>query len=151
MNLLTSFARLRIAQHEAFLVVADGGADHLVGDRQKRLVETAHQRHRPFDKSGDFGQQAFVFHELEALREGKIFRVGQDDVGAPRRIEHDLGFFELGHVVVEVAHLERRRRHETVAAGFVACRQAVHAEAHDVRLFRLGPKGRNDGMQRTHP
>ena len=122
-ELVDELRGLRIAQHEAFLVVADGGADHLVRDRQKRLVEAAHQRHRPFDETGDFGQQAFVFDELEALREGKIFRVGQNDVGAPRRIEHDLGFFKLGHVVVEVAHLERRRRHETVAARFVASRR----------------------------
>ena len=92
---------LRIAQHEAFLVVADGGADHLGGICEERLVERAHQHHRPFDQAGDLVQQALVLDQFVALREGEVLGVGQDDLAAPRRIEHDLGLFELGHVVVE--------------------------------------------------
>ena len=57
-ELVHELGGLRIAQHEAFLVVADGRADHLAGDRQERGVERAHQRHRPFDQSGDLGQAA---------------------------------------------------------------------------------------------
>ena len=72
-------------------------------------------------------------------------------VGAPQRIEHDLGFLELGHVVVEVAHLERRRCHETMAAGFVACFDAANIKQNDFRLFGFWSKSGNDGVQRTHP
>ena len=85
------------------------------------------------------------------MRESQIFRVRKDRVGAPRGIEHDLGFLELGHVVVEVAHLERRRCHETVAAGFVSCFDPANIKQNDFRLFGLWSKSGNDGVQRTHP
>ncbi len=69
-------AGLRIAQHEAFLVVADGGADHLGRDRQERLVERAHQHHRPFDQPRDLGDQPLVLNQLVALRESEVLGVG---------------------------------------------------------------------------
>ena len=47
----------------------------------------------------------------------------EDHLRAARRIEHDLGRFELRHVVVEPAHLDRRRRQEAVAVGGVAGRR----------------------------
>ena len=101
MNLFDELRGLRVAQHEAFLVVADGGADHLGRDREERFVERAHQHHRPFDQPGDLGQQAFVLDQLVALREGEVLGVGEDDLPAPLGVEHDLGLFELGDVVVE--------------------------------------------------
>ena len=120
MNLLASFAGLRIAHHEAFLVGADGGADHLLGDREERLVERAHQHHRPFDQAGDLGQQALVLDQFEALRERQVLGVGQDHLRAARRIDHDLGRVELGDIVVEPLHLDRRWRQEAMAVGGVA-------------------------------
>ena len=86
-ELVDELRRLRVAQHEAFLVGADGGADHLVRDREERLVERAHQHHRPFDQARDLGQQAVVLDQLEALREGEVLRVGEDDLAcaAPGR------------------------------------------------------------------
>ena len=65
-----------VAQHEAFLVVADGGADHLGRDRQKRFVERAHQHDRPFDQARDLVEQALVLDQFEPLREGKLLGVG---------------------------------------------------------------------------
>ncbi len=150
-ELVDELGRLRVAQHEAFLVVADGGAHHLVRDRQERRVERAHQRHRPFDEAGDFGEQAVVLDQLEALREGEVLGVGCDHLGAARRIEHHLGGLELGDVVVETAHLDRRRRHEAMAAGFVAGFDAVDIERNDLRLLGLRPEGGDDRMQRPHP
>ncbi len=41
------------AQHEALLIGADGGADHLRRNLEELLLEGAHQRHRPFDQTGD--------------------------------------------------------------------------------------------------
>ena len=151
MNLLASRAVLRIAQHEAFLVVADGGADDLGRDGEKRLVERTHQHDRPFDQPGHLGQQAGILHQLVALGEGEVLGVGQDDLPAPLRVEHDLGLFELGGVVLEPAHLERLRRHEAVAARLVAGRDAVDREGDDVGVFGLRPEGGDDGMQRPHP
>ncbi len=128
---------LRIAQHEAFLVGADGGADHLVGDRQEGLVERAHQRHRPFHQTGDLRQQALVLDQFEALREGEVLGVGEDDLGAARGIEHHLGGLQLGDIVVEAAHLERVRRHEAMAARLVAGLDAVDVEMARCRAPRF--------------
>ena len=141
----------RVAQHEAFLVVADGGADHFLGDRQERRVERAHQRHRPFHQPGDLGEQTGILQQFVALRESEVLGVGEDHVGAPRRVEHHLGRFELAEVIVETAHLEHSRRHEAVAARFVASGDAVNFERHDIRLLGLRSEGGNDRMQRPHP
>ncbi len=85
MNLLVELAGLGIADHKAFLVVADGGADHLVRDRQELLVERAHQHDRPFDQARDFVEQRLVLDQLKALREGQLLGIGQDDVLAALR------------------------------------------------------------------
>ena len=85
----------RIAQHEAFQVGADGGADHLLGDSQKARIERTHQHHRPLDEAGDFGKEALVLDQFEPLRESKLLRLGEDDVAPPLRIEHHLGLVEL--------------------------------------------------------
>ena len=119
--------------------------------RQKRLIEGAHQCDRPLDKAGDFREQAFVFDKLVALRESQVLGVGKNDVGAARRIEHHFGFFELGDVVVKTAYLDHARRHETMAARFVATDDAVEIEVNDSRLFRFRTESRDDGVQRPHP
>ena len=84
-----------------------------------------------------------------ARRRGSSRR--RDDLAPPLRIEHDLGLLELGHVVVEPAHRDRRRREEAMAAGRVAGCDAVDRKRHDVRLLGLRPEGRDDRMQRPHP
>src|SRR4029078_7776531 len=94
---------------------------------------------------------ALVFHELEALREGQILGVGQNDVGATRRIEHDFGFFEFRNVVIEVTNPERVRRHETVTARFVATFNAIDIERNYLRFFGFWTKCRDDGVQWAHP
>ena len=150
-ELVGELGGLRIAQHEAFLVVADGGADHLAGDREERRIERAHQRHRPFHQAGDFGDEAVVLDKFVALREGEVLGVVQDHVGAARRIEHHLGGFQLGDVILEAAHLEGGRRHEAMAARFVAGCDAADLETHNFRVLGLRAEGGDDGMQRAHP
>ena len=100
---------LAVAQAEAFLVGADGGDDHFLGHREEALVERAHHHHRPFDEAGDFLEQPVVVDDRQALREGEMLGVGLDDVLAAVEIEHDLGLLERRHVIVEAAHLDRRR------------------------------------------
>ena len=85
------------------------------------------------------------------MRKRQILGVGQDHIGTPRRIEHHLGRLELGDVIVEAAHLERRGRHEAMAARLVAGFDAPDLEVHNFRLFGLRPKCRDDRMQRAHP
>ena len=77
------------------------------GMARKRLVERAHQHHRPFDEAGDLLEQPLVLDQFEAQREGEVAGVGEDDVLAPVGVEHDLRLLELRHVVVEAAHLDR--------------------------------------------
>ena len=43
---------------------------------EERLVERAHQHHRPFDQAGDLLEQPLVLDQLEALREGEVLGVG---------------------------------------------------------------------------
>src|SRR6185369_10945409 len=62
---------LGIAHHKTFLVVADGGADHLGGNRQKFLVERAHQHDRPLDEPRDLIEQALVLNKFETLRKSE--------------------------------------------------------------------------------
>jgi hypothetical protein len=61
-------------------------------------------------------------------------------------VEHDLGLFELGGVVLEPAHLERLRRHEAVAARLVAGLDPVDRERAD-RRYRPGPADPPAGLQ----
>ena len=75
-ELVGELARLGIADDKAFLVVSDGGADHLARDRQEFLVERSHQHHRPFDEARDFVQQCLIFDQLKPLRKRKLFGVG---------------------------------------------------------------------------
>ncbi len=140
-----------IAQHKAFLVGADGGADHLAGNFQKARVEFAHQHDRPFDQSGHFVEQALVLDQFQPLRESEVLAVMQDDVAAPRRIEHDLGFFQRRQVIVEAPHLDRPRRHETMAVCDIASGNAADFEGHDLGVFGLRPECGENGMQRPHP
>ena len=77
MNLLVSLPVLGSLHHKTFLVVADGGADHLAGDRQEFLVERAHQHDRPFDEAGDLVEQHLVLDQLKPLRERKLLGVGR--------------------------------------------------------------------------
>ena len=91
----TSLACARVAQHEAFLVVADGGADDFLRNPQEALLEGAHQHHRPFDEAGDLVEQAVVLDQLQPLREGELLRLGENDLFAALGIGHDLGLVEL--------------------------------------------------------
>jgi hypothetical protein len=84
-----------IAQHETFLVVADGGADRFFGDLQEVLTERTHQHHRPFDEPGRLGKEPIIRDEFEPLREGKLLCLGENDGASPFGIEHHLGLVEL--------------------------------------------------------
>ncbi len=141
----------RIAQHEALLVVADGGADHFAGDLQESHIERARQNHRPFDKARHFGEKAIVLDQFEALREGKLLCLGDDDVAPPRGVEHHFGPVEFLLVVVEPANGKRRRREKAVAARLVARDDATDRKWHHVGLFGLRAESRNNRMERPHP
>ena len=54
----------------------------------------------------DLVEQHLVLDQFKALRERQLLGVGQDDVLARLRIEHDLGGLQLGLVILEAAHTE---------------------------------------------
>ena len=108
MKLLVSLPVLGSLHHEAFLVVADGGADHLVGDLQKFLLERAHQHDRPFDQARDLVEQRLILDQFEPLREGEVLGVGEDDVLAARcGSSTTLAACSLALVILEAAHGDR--------------------------------------------
>ena len=121
------------------------------GISKKARVEFAHQHHRPFDQSGDLIEQALVLDQLQPLRESQVLAVMQDDVASPRRIEHDLGFFQSRQIIVESPHFYRLRRHETVAICDIASGNAANFEGHDLGVFGFRPECGENGMQRAHP
>ncbi len=144
-------ARFRVAQHKTFLVGADRGADHLVGNVQKTLVEFAHQHDRPFDQAGDLVQQALVLDQFQPLSESEVARVVQDDVAPPRRVKHHFRGLKPKQIIVEAPHFERLRRHEAMAVSDIAGRNPADFEGHDFRLFGFRPEGGDDRMKRAHP
>ena len=106
MNLLASLSAALIAQHEAFLVGADGGADHFGRQVEERRLEFAHQHDRPFDQARDFLEQALVLDQRQPLREGEVLGIGEDDRLAPVGVEHDLGLVQSVDIIVEAADME---------------------------------------------
>ncbi len=143
--------RTLVAGDETLLVGLDGQPDDFRRNLQIILLEGAHQHLRPFDETGDFFQQAFVFHQIEAVGEGKILGVMQDDVLAALGIQHDLCLFEARDIVLETSHGDRAGRVETMAIGDVARDDAVDGERYNLGFVMLGAEQADDGLQRAHP
>ncbi len=133
--LVGQLAGLGIADDKAFHVVADRGTDHLARDRQKFLLERSHCHHRPFDQSRHFIEQRLVLDQLKALRECELPGIGLNNVLAALRLQHDLRRLKFCLIILEAAHLDRRRRHEAVAKGGLARLDAVDGQFHHIRLF----------------
>ena len=144
-------ARRGIAQHETFLVGADGGADRLAGNVEEALLEGTHQHDRPFDQPGDLLQQSLILDQFEPGREGEVPGVGRDDLLAAVGIEHDLRPLQARDIVVEAADRDRAGRVEAVAIGGVAGGDAVDLEGDDLRILGLGAEGAEDRVQWTDP
>ena len=85
------------------------------------------------------------------MRESEVLRIRKNHFLAPVGIEHDLGLFELGRVVLEPAHLEWLRRHEPVPARLVAGLDSIDRERNDLWFLGLRPESCDNGMQRPHP
>ena len=94
------------AQHEAFLVGADGRADDFGRQVEERRLEFAHQHDRPFDEARDLLKQAFVLDQRQPLREGEVLGVGENDRLAPVGVEHDLRLLQRVDVIVVAADME---------------------------------------------
>ncbi len=143
--------RAFVAQHEAFLIGADGGADHFGRQIEERRLEFAHQHDGPFDEPCNLLEQAFVLDQREPLRKGEVFGVGEDDRLAPVGVEHDLGLVQRVDVIVVTANMNRLRRHEAMAPGHVAGRDPIDIERDDLRRLVLRRERANDSAQRAHP
>ena len=137
--------------HEAFLVDPDGGADHLGRQPQERLIKTAHQGDRPLHQPRDLVEQGRVLDQFQPLREGEMPGISQNNILAPRRVEHDLGLLQFRGVILEMPDMEFSRRQEAVPVRGIARRDAVDRKRHDVGLLGLRAEGGHDGMQRPHP
>ncbi len=142
---------IALIQHKAFLVSADGGADHLRRNIQKLFFKTAHQDLRPFHQPRDLMEQAVIFHQLQPLRHGQIFGVMQDNLAAALRIQHHFGFFQLGRIIIKAAHNDRIRCHKTMAIGDIAGFYPVNLKWHHLGFFHLRAKHTQNRMQGAHP
>ena len=120
--------------------------EHLWWHRQERLVEGAHERHRPFGEPGVLSEQSLVIDEGEGMLLGERAGLIGYELRALAAIENHFGLAELLHVVGEALHTKRLWRHETVAARLVAAFDAV-----DVEIDDLAVEQAEDRVQRTHP
>ena len=141
----------RFAQHKAFLVCADRGADHFRRNIEKPLFKRPHQYHRPFDKPCDFLEQTIIFHKLQPLRESEVARIIGDDFLAAIRRKHNLGLFERRHIIIKPPDMDRCGCEKAMAIGEIARMQPVDVEMDDFRRLRLRAERAEDRMQRTHP
>ena len=121
-----------VARREELLMFAHRGLQHLGRQRQKGVVDAAHQRHRPFDKACDFGQQFVIGDKLHARGEGKVLRALQDGGLALGTVKHDMGAFEFAGVIVKAGDANAVWRQKAVACGGVAGLQTVKRQRHDV-------------------
>ncbi len=100
-----SFALL--AGDEAFLVGANGEADDFRRDCEEFFLKLAHQHDRPFNQTGYFFKQTFVFDQIETRCKGQIAGVLQDDFLAALGVEHHESLFKLFDIIIETAHFDR--------------------------------------------
>ena len=135
-----------VAQHETFLIVADGRLNDFRRHPEEFLIEAAHQDHRPLGEPGELSEQILVLNELIALREGKISGIGNDDLLASGRIENHLGGLEFLHIIFEVADPEASRGQKPMPTSDVTSSDAVNRKRHDIRFLGLRPKRRDDRM-----
>ena len=145
--------RVRLPKDEAFLVGADGGADHFGRQVEEGRLEFAHEDNRPFDEARDFLEQRLVLDQRQPLREGEVLGVGENDRLTPVGVEHDLGLVQRLDIIVEAAHMDRRRRHEAMAPGHIAGLEPMRVEIEVDNLRRVVRRSEraDDAAQRPHP
>ena len=110
------------------------------------MIETAHEHDRPFGEAGVFGDEGFVFDELELGGLGGGVGCFADGGHAGGRVEHHLVGEELGFVVSERLDLEWG-----VAMKAVAARGLAGRDARDLERDHFAVEQADDGVQRTDP
>ena len=148
---LAERARGGIAQHEALLVGADGGADHLGRDGEECLVERAHEHDRPFHEPATSSSRASSSTSSSPRAKARL-RASARMISLRRSASSTTyAFSQRGHVILEAAHEDEVARHEAVTARHVGGADAVDLERDDFRLLGLGAERAEDGLQRAHP
>ena len=144
-------SRFGIANREELLMFFHARLQHLGGEVQKRLVDPAHQHDRPLNQSRNLGQKRRVLGHLQPGGEGLIGSILPDRASTLPGIQHDMGRFQPGRVILEPGDGKPPRRHETVPFGRVSRADAVHIQIDHLRLAQIIGKDAQDGMQRAHP
>ena len=139
-----------VAHREELLMRLHGGLQHFRRQVEEAFLDASHQHHGPFHQPGDLGEEGFVLHHLQALREGELRRVVADPLGALRRVEQHPRPFESRRVILEARDANGLRRHEAVAAGGVAGADPLDLQRHGLAA-RLGGELAEDAVERAHP
>ena len=92
---------LGIAHGKELLVFPHRGLQHLWRQAQEIFANVAHQHDGPFDQTCDLGQKPFVFNHFQALRKGHVGGIGPDMLRPFTCIQHDMGAFQLGGIILE--------------------------------------------------
>ena len=124
-----------------------GGNQGFCRHLKEPLLETTHQRNRPFVQGGDFVQQIFINHGFATgFLLGQLGHTGTDLLPALGEIGNHVAFLlENDLVVVWCRHNQGFRAVEAVTAGLV-----TRSQAHDGRLNHLVAEQHDYPVHRAH-
>lgn len=134
------------AADEIFLVHARGELDHLGRHVEKRGVELAEQRNRPFGEPGILGDETLVVDEFEPGLHCGLASVIADQRRALVLVDDHVAGAQLLDIVVRAADRDLVRVVEAVAERGGAALDAGDLERHD-----LFAEQRDDALQRADP
>ena len=139
------FAGLVMAD-EIFLVHPRGQLDHLLRHFQKRRIEPAKHRHRPFGQARIFRDQTFILDQRQPGR----FRCGRcaiaNDRGALAIMDDHMGGTQCLNIGGGIGDFDRAGGMEPVAHCLTSTDDAVNLACHHI----IAEQG-NNALQWSHP
>ena len=135
-----------VAQHEIFLVDAQGELDHLRRHFEEDGVKIAQQRHRPFCETRIFRDQSLVLDYSVTMGQGCLSRLRFDDRLPFLMRGDDMAGAQLFDIVLRAADGHFVRVVEAVAE-----RREARPDALDLHVDQILAQNGDDALKRADP
>ena len=135
-----------VMANKIFLVHARGQLNDLLRHIQKRRIEAAKHRHRPFRQARIFDDQAFIFHQIQTSSVRRRLCAVTDDAAAFGKMHEDMGRAQLLNIIAGISDDDRAAMVKTMAHRLRTADDAVNFAMHD----RVA-KQSHDTLQWAHP